>query len=408
MSAIVLTDRPHVAAFGAACVAAAGDLVFSAPCRPSDPETGALASSVSDQTKAAVQNAIAAIQEASAGIEDITRIRLWVSSHAKADEVESALLELFPHRASRPAVSLIAADLDAPVHVLAEVFAVRGGVRRSIYRNKGNSGEFPGGCMKGRYLCTSNLAGAEGPAADGSIDAPDVQARKAFEQLDEVLAQAEVAHWSVAHMMVWYKDHSFRDVVNAPFVERYPTLGDRPARHSLVRDLPTGVGVQLEAIAVAGQRRFTYAVPGCFHLGIQQIPNSLPFATRVGTLMQTAATYGHILDDGSKGGDIDEQCEIAFQHSIGGLNSAGLSLKDVTHVYVWLADRTFSEAVSRAWSRHFGEGSSGPVRHDIVSSLPVLPTGPFLVQIELTAVSTSHHVRIPHAVNSVNAGEEQK
>lgn len=386
MASTLVADERRLAAFGSTLAADSGDLVFTAPCRPVHRETNELAASAADQAKDACGNAIHALEKAGAQAADIIRIRLWISSQSVADEVKAAVLTLFPDGQSRPAFSFIATSHEAGVHVFAEALAVRSGVRRSIYRADDKQRTFPGACLKGNILCTGNLSGADGPAVGGGTHAPENQARRAFEQLDDVLEQAKLSHKNVAHMMVWYRDHSFRDVVNGPFVERYPTLGDRPARHSLVRELPDGVGMQMEALAVVGERRFTYAVPGCYHHGIQHIPNSLPFATRVGSILHTAATYGHVVDDGSRGGDIDEQCDIAFRHSSAVLNSAGMSMKEVAHVYVWIADQNSSEAVSRAWARHFGSGWAGPVRHDIVSALPTIDTGPFLVQLELIAV----------------------
>lgn len=385
MTVRLVADKRNLAAFGKTLVAVSGDLAFTAPCVGEGGPKG-LPAEPADQAKSACRNVVFALEEAGFGASDIVRVRLWISSQDVAGQVVRALLEVFPDPDNRPAFSMIVADQGQRVHVTAEALAVRNGIRRSIYRVSDRTRGLPDACMKGDVFCTGNLSGADTDAA-AVLLAPEQQARLAFQRLDDVLAQADLSHKNVAHMMVWYRDHAFRDVINGPFVERYPNFGDRPARHSLVRALPEGVGMQIEAIAIRGQRRFTYSVPGCWHHGIQQIPNSLPFATRVGNLMHTAATYGHIVDDGSMGGSLDEQCDVAFHHSSAVLRAAGLTLRDVAHIYVWITDEKSRSAVDRAWVTHFGSDWPGPVRHDIVSPLPTIHTGPFLIQLELTAVS---------------------
>lgn len=390
MALTAIADDYKLAAFGTTLATSSGELVFTAPCRPVRSETDEVAASAADQVTDACRNAFYALERSGASPADIIRVRLWISSQGIADAVKAAVIELFPDAQSRPAFSLVVTDHEAGIHVFAEVLAVRAGVRRSIYSSDDKERTLPAGCIKGNILCTGNLSTSRVAAGSG---APVVtfadQVEMAFQHLDDVLAQAKLCHNNVAHMMVWYRDHSFRDAVNEPFVKRFPTLGDRPARHSLVRELPEGVGVQIEALAVCDERRFTYTVPGCYHHGIQHLPNSLPFATRVGNILHSAATYGHVVDDGSRGGTLEEQCDIAFKHSESVLDSAGMTLKDVSHIYVWLADKSSSETVSRVWTRYFGPEGAGPVRHDVVSPLPTIDTGPFLVQLELTAIRRS-------------------
>lgn len=395
----LVADRRNLAAFGKTLVAVSGDLAFTAPCVGEEGSKGPQATPA-DQVKSACRNVVFALEEAGFRASDIVRVRLWISSQDTEGQIARGLLEVFPDPDSRPAFSMIVAEQGSGVHVIAEALAVRNGTRRSFYRVSDETRSLPDACMKGDVFCTGNLSGADTDAT-AVLLAPEQQARFAFQRLDDVLAQAELSHKNVAHMMVWYRDHAFRDVINAPFVERYPNFGDRPTRHSLVRALPAGVGMQIEAIAIRGQRRFTYSVPGCWHHGIQQIPNSLPFATRVGHLMHTAATYGHIVDDGSMGGDLDEQCDVAFHHSSSVLRAAGLTLRDVAHIYVWITDEKSRLAVDRAWLRHFESDWSGPVRHDIVSPLPTIHTGPFLIQLELTAISENSMQRTAfvHGVN---------
>jgi 2-iminobutanoate/2-iminopropanoate deaminase len=51
-------------------------------------------------------------------------------------------------------------------------------------------------------------------------------------------------------MTVYIKDDSARAAVNQEWLRCFPDPHDRPARHTLVYDLPGGMLVQLEVIAV--------------------------------------------------------------------------------------------------------------------------------------------------------------
>jgi 2-iminobutanoate/2-iminopropanoate deaminase len=54
----------------------------------------------------------------------------------------------------------------------------------------------------------------------------------------------------LVRMTVYIKDDSARAAVNQEWLRCFPDPHDRPARHTLVYDLPGGMLVQLEVIAV--------------------------------------------------------------------------------------------------------------------------------------------------------------
>jgi 2-iminobutanoate/2-iminopropanoate deaminase len=51
-------------------------------------------------------------------------------------------------------------------------------------------------------------------------------------------------------MTVYIKDDSARAAVNEQWLQCFPDPHDRPARHTLVYNLPAGMLVQLEIVAV--------------------------------------------------------------------------------------------------------------------------------------------------------------
>ncbi|HMN81693.1 MAG TPA: RidA family protein, partial [Burkholderiaceae bacterium] len=107
----------------------------------------------------------------------------------------------------------------------------------------------PTGTRVGNMLFSSGIMGAD--PATGKLPA-DVseQVRHAFAHLDSLLAMAGATHGDVGHMTVFLTDTAHREHVNREWLARFPDPHDRPARHTLVKDLAGGMLVQLEIVAV--------------------------------------------------------------------------------------------------------------------------------------------------------------
>jgi 2-iminobutanoate/2-iminopropanoate deaminase len=82
--------------------------------------------------------------------------------------------------------------------------------------------------------------------------APDAasQARFAFEHVRALLAGGGARLEDVVRMTVYLKDNSAREHVNAEWLKCFPDPHDRPARHTLIYDLQSGMLLQLEVIAI--------------------------------------------------------------------------------------------------------------------------------------------------------------
>lgn len=97
---------------------------------------------------------------------------------------------------------------------------------------------------------SSGISGRD--PADGSLpDDPAKQARFAFENLVTLLADAGGSVGDIGHMKVYLKDRSaYREHVDEQWLAMFPDPDDRPARHAIEADLPGGLLLQLEVIAV--------------------------------------------------------------------------------------------------------------------------------------------------------------
>ena len=111
----------------------------------------------------------------------------------------------------------------------------------------------PMGARVGNTLYSSGIPGVDPATGKLGIDAAS-QARFAFDNLRSMLHSGGAALQDVVRMTVYLKDNSAREHVNAQWLECFPDPHDRPARHTLMYDLQGGMLLQLEAIAIVGEK----------------------------------------------------------------------------------------------------------------------------------------------------------
>lgn len=126
-------------------------------------------------------------------------------------------------------------------------------------QHKGRSLEVPGvshgtapipmGARVGNVIYSSGIMGKD-PATDTLPADVSSQARFAFQNMRSLLAAGGAGLEHVVRMTVYIKDDSARAAVNEQWLQCFPDPHDRPARHTLVYNLPGGMLVQLEIVAV--------------------------------------------------------------------------------------------------------------------------------------------------------------
>jgi 2-iminobutanoate/2-iminopropanoate deaminase len=341
------------------------------------------ASVTGDASPSGIADLQLALHEKQLTLDDVVHLRLWTGSTASRSDVLLPWLEAFSERISRPTVSILPSDLRSGIELDITAIASRDASRRSIYEPGQADNEWPVAVVCGDLL----TIGALGAAVRGEpvSEDPAIQAAAAFERLKGILVEAGARPSSLAHLFVWYRDHEFRQVVNGPFLEMFPTQGDRPSRHSLVRELPPNVALEIEVIGNTSGRRCSYTLSGVWHGGIGGEPNSLPFGTRVGRYLFSAGTYGRDPTTDEIPDDLEGQTAFAIEHSHSLLHAAGMDALSIRHVYVWVRDLDLIGDLEHV------------LRRDLLKSLDHIPLqlvqsqlpGTNQVQIEFVAVDES-------------------
>lgn len=109
----------------------------------------------------------------------------------------------------------------------------------------------PMGVRLGSLVFSSGVMGKD-PATDSLPADPARQAELMFQNMRTLLEQAGATLGDVAHVTVYVKDNAYREHLNREWLKAFPDVHDRPARHTLTWDLPGGMLIQCELVAVIG------------------------------------------------------------------------------------------------------------------------------------------------------------
>ncbi len=359
-----------------------GDYLFSGGCMGQDPANGKVVDGAAAQAEFAFRNVRTLLDTSGFSTGDVVRMWVWIKDQSVRPAVDKPWKEMFPDEGSRPAVSFVQAELPSGMLVQLEIIAVRGGrPRRSFYLGDTKGSLYPSGAAKGDIVCVGALNGKDPRSGALSPDGVE-QAAAATDKLKQVMDLADLGLESMGHLLAWYRDHSMREVSNGPYTRLWPIMGDRPARHSVVRPMPAGEIFEIEGMGTIGARRKCLFIPGVFHGGIQGIENSLPFGTHTGKLVYSAATYGRNTQTGVVGAP-EEQAELVMTHTKTLMDRAGITMDDVAHMFLWCSDRKNRDLFNGPWEQWFPSLEDRPARHAIESALP----GNFVVQVEIIAVA---------------------
>ena len=107
----------------------------------------------------------------------------------------------------------------------------------------------PMGARIGNLLFSSGVMGKD-PATDSLPDDPARQAELMFQNVRTLLELAGGGLDDVARFTVYLKDNAYREHLNREWLRAFPDEHDRPARHTLLWDLPGGMLMQCELVAV--------------------------------------------------------------------------------------------------------------------------------------------------------------
>jgi 2-iminobutanoate/2-iminopropanoate deaminase len=107
----------------------------------------------------------------------------------------------------------------------------------------------PMGARVGNMIYSSGIMGRD-PANDTLPGDAAMQAKFVFQNLRTLLCNGGATLDDVVHVKAYIQNNSLRELLNAEWLACFPDPHDRPARHTVVMDLPMGMLIQIEIVAV--------------------------------------------------------------------------------------------------------------------------------------------------------------
>jgi 2-iminobutanoate/2-iminopropanoate deaminase len=110
----------------------------------------------------------------------------------------------------------------------------------------------PMGARVGNMLFSSGIMGKD-PSTDTLPADAAAQAKFVFQNMRSLIKNGGASLDDVVRVTAYIADNSVRDPLNVEWLQCFPDPHDRPARHTIVKDLPGGMLLQIEIVAVIGE-----------------------------------------------------------------------------------------------------------------------------------------------------------
>lgn len=226
------------------------------------------------------------------------------------------------------------------------------------------------------YVYTNGIAGID-PETGAIPEDPSEQFDQAFSNLVTLLELAGASRHEVGLVTVYIPGSEYRRFINEPWLATFTAEGDRPARKTNHVNLPPGVFVQLQAVAVKGERRTAIEIPGLAHR------DPLPMGCRLGDAVFSSVISPEDPETGKRveGGPL-AQIQCCFDNVDRFMKQAGGSLDDAAHLWVFLSDFQYQAAMVEEWVRRWPDDGKRPSRKTLRYSLG----GDTLMQVQVTGV----------------------
>lgn len=106
--------------------------------------------------------------------------------------------------------------------------------RTSVYvEGFSHKNPVPAGCRVGPLLESGSIQGND-PSSGLPAAGIEAQCRLMLDNVRKIVEAAGGSTADIVKLTVWMKDRSQRPALNAPWLEMFPDLRSRPARHAIV------------------------------------------------------------------------------------------------------------------------------------------------------------------------------
>lgn len=252
----------------------------------------------------------------------------------------------------------------------------------------------------GNLIITSGIPGIN--RKTGVLpESPADQFALAYENLRFVLESMGVAGpEEIAHITVYIPDPSLRNLINRGWMALYPD-GERPARKTNQVPLPEGMFVQLQAIAVVGEKRMQLEIPGLAHR------DPLPMGVKAGPYVFSSVISPQDPATGNTVSGAQAQIVRNFENVRLLMQQAGGTVDNVNHLWVFMKNFDHQPAMVDEWVRVYPEDGDRPARKTVQyelgqnTEIQIQATGYIGAErINFETPGHTHHDPIPMAART--------
>ena len=219
--------------------------------------------------------------------------------------------------------------------------------------------EIVGASRVGNLIVTSGIPGIDRKTGLLPED-PARQFELAYENMRFIMESMGVAGpQEIAHLTVYVPDPKFRNFINRGWMALYPD-GERPARKTNQVPLPEGMFVQLQAIAVPGEKRVSLEIPGLAHR------DPLPMGVKAGKFVFSSVISPQDPKTGHNAvGGALAQIKQGFENVRLLMEQAGGTVDDVNHLWVFMKNFDHQPAMVDEWVAVYPHDGDRPARKTV-------------------------------------------
>ena len=228
-----------------------------------------------------------------------------------------------------------------------------GEVFQELYLDPAKS-SLPAGARIGGLVVMPALAPVDPQTGAITGDDMESQLRAVLQNMDRVLEAAGCSRKDVARVTTFMRQTSDRTALNKVYREWYGDEDQRPPNKYLPAELPEGVHVVAQVIALPGSSAKAIEIPGIHH------NDWMSLGGINGPLITSSRIFGTDPTTGKGSPEPDGHTAIIFENADRLLALAGGTWTNMSQATVFYQGEQLREGIMREWRKRDSERPGGP------------------------------------------------
>ena len=365
-----------------------GDWLFSSRCHGNDPATGEIvAGGVEPEARQTLQNLSTLVRLAGGSEDSIVQITTFGRDPHYLAIAKRQFEAHFPDPARRPVLNQLVNFVSSRMSVAMEMVARIGGEARraddafrDLYLDPVRN-SMPAGARIGPVVLAPRLLPLD--PANGKVIGSDMedQLRAVLQNMDRLLGAAGCDRRQVARVTFAMRQVRDRAAMNRVYREWYPDEDLRPPNKYVPAELPDGIHVGAQIIAVPGAEARAIEIPGIHH------GDWMSMGGLTGRLVTSSRIVGSDPETGAGSREPAAHTANVFRNAERLLELAGGSWDSLQQATAFIGSDALREPVLAQWRSRGSERPGGHVLHFVESNLANPPgEPPLLPRLEIIAI----------------------